>query len=225
VLSSAGGNAISVADVDVDETPAPNNVLRVSMDTLVDGVPAQSAGLLSLAQTTGLTFTFGDGTADSSLEFTGTVADINAALDGLTFTPTSGLSGDVTLRNFTFDQGHTGEGGVLNDVDAVAIAISPVNDAPVAQVDAFTTDEDVALLGNVLADNGAGADADPDGDALTVSTTPVSGPANGTLALAADGSFTYTPDADFHGTDGFTYEVSEATAAPPRPQSRSQSIR
>jgi ELWxxDGT repeat protein/VCBS repeat-containing protein len=208
VLSSAGGNAISVADVDVDETPAPDNVLRVSMDTLV-GVPGQSAGLLSLAQTTGLTFTFGDGTADSSLEFLGTVADINAALDGLTYTPTSGLSGDVRLRIFTLDQGHTGEGGVLNDVDEVAITISPVNDTPVAQADAFTTDEDVALLGNVLANNGAGTDADPDGDALTVDTTSVVGPANGALALNADGSFTYTPDADFNGTDSFTYEVSD----------------
>jgi VCBS repeat-containing protein/ELWxxDGT repeat protein len=98
------------------------------------------------------------------------------------------------------------------DTATVTVTISGkggvVNGAPIAQADAFTTGEDVALTGNVLADNGAGADADPDGDALTVNTTPVAGPANGTLVLNADGSFTYTPNADFHGTDSFTYEVS-----------------
>ncbi len=37
----------------------------------------------------------------------------------------------------------------------------------------------------------------------------VSDPANGTLVLNADGSFTYTPDADFNGTDTFTYKAND----------------
>jgi VCBS repeat-containing protein len=52
-------------------------------------------------------------------------------------------------------------------------------------------------------------DSDADGDALTVNTTPVVGPTDGTLTLLADGTFTYTPDANFNGTDSFTYEVSD----------------
>ncbi|UCH49236.1 MAG: DUF4347 domain-containing protein, partial [Betaproteobacteria bacterium] len=53
-------------------------------------------------------------------------------------------------------------------------------------------------------------DSHTGGDTLTVNTTPVSGPSNGTLTLQADGTFTYTPDPDFHGTDSFVYEVSDS---------------
>ena len=50
-------------------------------------------------------------------------------------------------------------------------------------------------------------DTDADGDVLAASLlTDVS---HGTLTLNADGSFTYTPDADFFGTDTFDYTVSD----------------
>ncbi|WP_461521653.1 DUF2341 domain-containing protein, partial [Porticoccus sp.] len=52
-------------------------------------------------------------------------------------------------------------------------------------------------------------DIDPDGDSLTVNTTPISDVTNGTLLLNADGSFSYTPDAGFNGSDSFTYQVSD----------------
>jgi hypothetical protein len=89
---------------------------------------------------------------------------------------------------------------------------NPLNAAPVAQDDDVATDEDVPLNGNVLADNGNGADADPDGDPLTVTTTPVSDVAHGVLTLNSDGSFTYTPDLNFNGTDSFEYEVCDDEA-------------
>ena len=54
-------------------------------------------------------------------------------------------------------------------------------------------------------------DGDQDGDAITLQTTPVSGPANGTVALASDGSFTYTPNSGFNGTDSFVYRIADAT--------------
>ena len=47
------------------------------------------------------------------------------------------------------------------------------------------------------------------GDTLTVATTPVVDPTSGTVSLASDGTFTYTPDADFHGTDTFVYQISD----------------
>ena len=59
------------------------------------------------------------------------------------------------------------------------------NPAPVAVNDAFTGTEDTAVTGNVGTN-----DSDPDGDALTVNTTPVAGPTNGTLVLNSNGSFT-----------------------------------
>ena len=54
-------------------------------------------------------------------------------------------------------------------------------------------------------------DTDVDGDPLTA-VSWLTGPANGTLTLNADGSFTYTPDADFNGTDSFTYRANDGTA-------------
>ena len=52
-------------------------------------------------------------------------------------------------------------------------------------------------------------DSDLDGDTLSVNTTPVSEPANGTLVLNANGTFTYTPNANFNGTDSFVYQVTD----------------
>ena len=62
----------------------------------------------------------------------------------------------------------------------------------------------------MLDDNGNGADSDVDvNDVLTVNTTPVDNVDHGTLLLNSDGSFTYTPDGLFAGTDSFTYQVSD----------------
>ena len=51
-------------------------------------------------------------------------------------------------------------------------------------------------------------DSNPDGDPLTVNTKPFITPKNGTLDLNSDGSFTYTPNPSFVGTDSFTYQLS-----------------
>ena len=75
-----------------------------------------------------------------------------------------------------------------------------VNDAPVAQDERYTTNEDTPLL--VPAPGFLGNDSDVDGDPLT--SVLVSGPAHGTLTLNPDGSFTYTPAENFCGEDSFT---------------------
>lgn len=56
-------------------------------------------------------------------------------------------------------------------------------------------------------------DSDPDGDPLTVSTSPVVGPQHGTLTLFGDGSFFYSPNSSYNGTDSFTYRVCDSQAA------------
>jgi VCBS repeat-containing protein len=89
----------------------------------------------------------------------------------------------------------------------VAITVTAVNDAPVAAGDAFSTAEDTVLT--VAAPGVLGNDADPDGDPLTA--VLVTGPSHGSLALNANGSFSYTPAADFTGSDSFSYRASDGT--------------
>jgi VCBS repeat-containing protein len=81
------------------------------------------------------------------------------------------------------------------------------NQAPVAVNDTYTTDEDIALTVDAVAGVLAN-DTDPEQDSMTVSLAI--GPAHGSLTLNADGSFTYTPNADHNGTDSFTYTVSDS---------------
>jgi VCBS repeat-containing protein len=78
---------------------------------------------------------------------------------------------------------------------------------PVGVADPYSTDEDVAL--SVAAPGVLGNDTDPQSDPLTAQL--VSGPAHGTLALNANGSFSYTPAADYNGPDGFVYKASDGT--------------
>lgn len=81
-------------------------------------------------------------------------------------------------------------------------SVAEVDPPPVAVDDAFTVRGGQTLTGNVT-DN----DSDPDGQDLTVAL--VTDVTNGTLDLDADGSFTYTPDADFFGTDTFEYSLTD----------------
>ncbi|MBI4338050.1 MAG: tandem-95 repeat protein [Chloroflexi bacterium] len=84
----------------------------------------------------------------------------------------------------------------------------PQNTVPVAVNDSYTTDEDTAL--SIAAPGVLENDMDADKDVLTV--VLVTGPAHGTLALNADGSFTYTPVDNYHGSDGFTYKANDGKA-------------
>lgn len=94
-------------------------------------------------------------------------------------------------------------------VDYRAFTIAEFNTAPTAVADTYGTNEDEAL--SVDAATGVLAnDADADADPLTAAL--VTAPAHGSLSLQPDGSFTYTPAANYNGTDGFTYSVTDGTA-------------
>jgi VCBS repeat-containing protein len=97
--------------------------------------------------------------------------------------------------------------GSDSDTATVTITVNPVNDAPVASDDAYGVVEDGSLT--IPAPGVLVNDDDVDGDPL--SATLVTGVDNGTLTLNADGSFTYTPDADFFGTDSFSYVANDGT--------------
>tara|TARA_R110000787_G_scaffold280905_1_gene391910 strand:+ start:16700 stop:19708 length:3009 start_codon:yes stop_codon:yes gene_type:complete len=137
---------------------------------------------------------------------------------------------DFNGRIFTFNNGNGGiyelfnifgaspsavlaaQGDPSNNNDGFSCPQAPFpNLQPVAQDDVFTTPFQTAITRNVLTNNGNGVDFDPESTALLVETTPVVAPANGTVSIATDGSFTYTPNAGFYGTDSFRYRISDAT--------------
>ena len=97
------------------------------------------------------------------------------------------------------------------DLDArnfEALAIHLINTPPVAHDDAYALDEDTVLL--VAGPGVLANDSDDDGDPLAA--VLVSGPAHGTLNLAADGSLTYAPDHDYNGADSFSYKANDGHA-------------
>ena len=89
----------------------------------------------------------------------------------------------------------------------MTLTVSAVNDAPAAAADAYSTAEDTART--VAAPGVLGNDSDPDGNPLTAVLG--SGPSHGTLTLNANGAFTYTPAANYSGSDSFTYRASDGT--------------
>ncbi len=74
------------------------------------------------------------------------------------------------------------------------------NSAAVAQNGIATGDEDVVITGTLVA-------TDKNDDVLTYSI--VTGPANGTVVLGANGSYTYTPNANYNGPDSFTFKAND----------------
>lgn len=105
------------------------------------------------------------------------------------------------------------DGVDISNVATVNLTVSPVNDAPVGVADVYFGVVDATISASI-AEGVINNDIDIDSTNLTAAL--VAGPSNGTLNLAADGSFTYQPNAGYDGTDLFTYRVSdgEATSEP-----------
>ena len=92
-----------------------------------------------------------------------------------------------------------------SNVATVTINVAPANDPPRAQPDTATTAEDAPTTVNVRANDTVGP-ADEGGQTLTVESIAAQ-PQNGAARVDGDGNVTYTPDANFNGTDTFTYRV------------------
>jgi hypothetical protein len=83
--------------------------------------------------------------------------------------------------------------------------------APVSAVDQYALSEDESLI--IAAPQGVLAnDFHPDGSTPLLTAQLVDGPEHGILALRPDGGFTYTPDADYFGNDGFSYRAGDGSA-------------
>jgi hypothetical protein len=125
---------------------------------------------------------------------------ISGTLPNITYTPALNYSG---ADSFTFT---ASDGQETSAPATVSITITPVNDAPVPTPRTINLSEDTTATVTLMA-------ADPEGDSftLTVATQPANGTLSGTPPI-----LTYTPSANFNGTDSFTFTASDAqgTSAP-----------
>ncbi len=120
----------------------------------------------------------------------------------LSYTPNNGFRGTDTFRYRASD------GGLQSPITTVSIT---VDGPPVGRNDVgYTTVEDTPLTINAVAGVLAN-DTDPEGDSLTAQL--VSQTVSGVVALNSNGSFSYTPNADFSGTDSFTYRAYDGDQA------------
>lgn len=121
-----------------------------------------------------------------------------------TYTPTADLNGSDSFTYRAQDSS-----GATSDPQTVSLTLNAVNDLPVSNDDAYPVDEDGSLA--VPAAGVLVNDSDVEGSPLSAVLVAGSGPANGRLTFRADGSFDYTPNADFFGEDSFQYKASDGT--------------
>ena len=118
------------------------------------------------------------------------------------------LFGGMTTTNFHAPQPHA-TNLRRNILHYLLNSSVNTNDAPSATADSFFTDEDTPL--NVPSAGVLSNDIDADGDMLAAQL--VTGPLNAqSFLLNSDGSFAYSPNANFYGTDSFTYKANDGQA-------------
>lgn len=184
VITSNGGGA--TASVSVAE-----NATSVTTVTAMDAdLPAQTL-IYSIT-----------GGADAA-KFT-----INSSTGALSFVtaPNYEVPSDVGTNNVYHVTVRTSD-GTRTDSQAVTVTVYNVNEAPKAFSDSFTIDEDFSL--SITTAGVLGNDSDPEVDALNALL--VGNVSNGSLSLNSDGAFNYTPNANFYGTDSFTYKANDGS--------------
>jgi len=179
------------APVAVDDSASTNEDVAITISALANDTDAD----------VGQTATLVVGAYDSKTTKGGSVS---LSPDGKIFnyTPALNFNGTDTFTYQAMDVD-----GKLSNLATVTITVSAVNDAPIAVDDSYSTNEDVVLT--IAGPGVLGNDSDVDMDPL--SAMLVSGPTNGVLVLNTDGSFTYTPNADFNGKDSFSYKANDGS--------------
>jgi CSLREA domain-containing protein len=136
----------------------------------------------------------------SALTFSVVTGPSHGALTGtppnLTYTPAANYNGP---DSFTFK---ANDGQADSSNATVSIIVTAVNDAPIATAQSLGTNEDTAKSITLTG-------TDTEGNALTFSV--VAGPAHGALSGTAP-NLTYTPSANYNGTDSFTFKANDSQA-------------
>jgi len=115
-----------------------------------------------------------------------------------TYTPNANFNGSDA---FTYA---ANDGSADSNIATVTIAVSAMNDAPVAANDSYATTEDTGVTVPAPGCSAMTRTGRRPADGIVVGS-----PANGTVTLNADGSFTYAPNANFNGSDAFTYRAND----------------
>jgi VCBS repeat-containing protein len=155
---------------------------------------------------------FSDIDAGDNLTYTATLENGTALPNWLTFDPATqtfnGVPASTDAGQLNIAVTATDDSGE-SATDTFELNVDPVNNAPVAEDDTATTDEDVAVDIAVLAN-----DSDVDGNALSITSIDTTGTI-GSVTDNGDGTFTYDPDDEFdlevgeEATDSFTYTISD----------------
>lgn len=184
--SPVAGDDAYDADEDVVLAVAAPGVLVNDSDPDGDGVTVYSFAARSKARATVSVNTDGSFTYDPAASTTlQALGDEETAEDTFTYTIFDGESG--------------------YDTATVTLTVTGHNDPPAAADDVYSMEQGTSLT--VAAPGVLGNDQDAEDDPLTAVLG--SGPANGTLTLNPNGSFTYTPADGFAGTDSFTYKAND----------------
>jgi VCBS repeat-containing protein len=201
VYRAFDGTAWSAAATVSIIVPAPNQ----APVALADGYAIAEDGLLAVSATQGVLANDTDpdgGTLTARLVSGPANGTLTLAADGsFSYSPDANWWGTDSFTYVARD------GEAESAPTTVILTVTPVNDAPRATGESYTLLEDGALT--IAAPGVLGNDSDVDGDALAALL--VRGPANGTLTLNGDGSFTYVPNADFFGNDSFVYAASDGS--------------
>ncbi|HYI12519.1 MAG TPA: cadherin-like domain-containing protein [Thermoanaerobaculia bacterium] len=199
IANAAGGDGADIGAFEVQGTCSAANVAPEAVDDLAS-VAEDSAGniidvLANDSDANGDTLTI------TAVAQGANGTTVNNGTD-LSYTPDPDFAGNDFFTYTVTD----GNGEFSTAV--VYVTVTPVNDPPVATGENYVINQDTVL--NVAAPDVLANDTDADGDVLTAIN--YTAPANGTLAGNTNGSFTYTPNPGFAGTDSFTYCVFDGIA-------------
>ncbi|PWV56983.1 Ig-like domain-containing protein [Chitinophaga sp. S165] len=138
----------------------------------------------------------------AALVLDGKITDINAFIqaNGLSYTSVDNPPASVIVTVNIDDNGNMGAGGNQQDTKTITLTFTLANDPPTGNGDTKVTDQDKPVSGSVTG-------SDPNGDPLTF--TKGTDPANGSVVVNPDGTYTYTPDPGYSGNDSFTVIISD----------------
>jgi len=153
-----------------------------------------------------------------AIKLTGSIANINAALNGLKYRPSQDYNGPAQLVISTNDKGNTGDPPApgmteLVDTDTLAITVTPVNDAPLAVDDGSAANRTLVLWNSadnvfdVLANDSNGPDAGQALETLIITNVDTTN-AHGTVTVQ-NGKLLYTPAAGYTGDAEIVYTVND----------------
>jgi type VI protein secretion system component Hcp/Ca2+-binding RTX toxin-like protein len=163
--------------------------------------PVANAQSISTDEDTATAVTLSGSDADGdSLIFSVLSGPAHGTLSGsganLTYTPVANYNGPDSFTYVASD------GWTDSAAASVSLTVQAVNDAPVANAQSISTNEDTATAVTL-------SGSDVEGDGLTYRV--VSGPAHGTLS-GSGANLTYTPAANYNGPDAFTYVANDGVA-------------